>query len=1752
MYESSTNASLASVSSTPPISTPPSTTFSRTLLLKLGSLQYPFQIPDSVHSLALQLSEDLPGDNSPSPLETDGNESLSSALEVLATYLEYVSQKHNEESFENRGPYLDILNTVLHELEANFLHGNEIHSAVATLLPGSESKSTVIRSYYEALRITGRTVNYHGSALLKHVSEGRAKIYAMFGGQGNAENYFDELTELYKTYRTLIEEIVTALASPLQKLCKETEVKRLYSKGLDIMNWLQKPDTRPDADYLISSPVSFPIIGLIQLIHYAVACTVLQKTPGEFRRSLYGITGHSQGIVIAAAIAYADTWKSFETAGKHALTILFWTGARSQQVFPSISLPHRVLVDSAEHGEAVPTPMLSVVGLKQVTVQRQVDDINAHLPSEGHICISLINGPHNFVVTGPRMSLYGLNQKLRKIKGMKTGTSNRTPYSKRGERCSSNFLPVTVPFHNPVLAAATEMIVRDLHDSRFSNTDLGIPLYHTRTGEDLQQKVNENLIPILVRMITEEQVYWNKATIFEGATHILDFGPGGTSGVGILTQRSKDGTGARVILAGTTVGTNLKVGYKPELFGRDHRHVTYSLNWQETFSPRLIKSSNGTVSVDTKMSRLLGVPPLMVGGMTPTTAHWDFVAATLKAGYHIEIATGGYYKAASLTKALQNIKEAIPPGRGITCNLIYINPHAIAWQIPLIRRLCAEGFPIEGVTVGAGVPSIDIATTWITTLGLRHIAFKPGSVDSINAVIAIARANQDFPVILQWTGGRGGGHHSYEDFHQPIIDTYSEIRQCSNIVLVAGSGFGGSEDTYPYLSGSWAENFQRPRMPFDGVMFGSRVMTAKETHTSKAAKEAIVRTEGVSVDEWEKTYDGAAGGIITVRSEMGEPIHKLATRGVLLWRELDDKLFRLDKSKRLAWLSENREYVIRRVNADFQKVWFGKNSTNDVVDLEDMTYAEVLRRLIDLMYIKREKRWVDKSWMKLTGDFVKRLEERFVTGVGGQVLQNYSDLADPFRTVERILVGYPQSARLLLDAQDIQFFIELCRRSGQKPVPFIPVLDENFETWFKKDSLWQCEDISAVVDEDVDRTCILHGPVAARYSKIADEPIQSIMNCIHEGHVNELMKEVYGGNKDNIPWVTSTHQNIEVDEVADQYLKVVEQESGLICHKSTPAKTEVLDLDRWFTTLAGDTPSWRQAIFTSDILIQEKSFKSNPFKQMFAPVPDLEVKVSHPSDPSKTVITASEKQTSTDESAKVIEISAVKANEILVLLHKVNPVNNTSVVLPLKFHYDHESTHTPIHEITYGRTNRVKEFYGDLWFEEGAPDAQELSANHSMVVERQVILDYVYAVGNTNLALMPEQKVIQVPLDFAMILGWTAMMRPLFSETIDCDLLSLVHLSNSFRMLPHVDNLVEGDLVQTTSHVTAIINQESGKMVEIVGTITKAGKPIIELVSQFLYRGNFDDYENTFESKTEEPTELYLDSEEDVAVLLSREWFQLDLPDIDLKGKTLTFYPQSTYHFREKNVYSSVETSGKVILEIPGKGTTQVATLAFQHDNAKGSPVMDYLERKGKPMGEAVIFDNSVPLHERGLLTVRTPECNEDYAIASGDYNPIHVSRIFAQYAGLDAPITHGMFNSAAVRAIVERVVADNVLGRMRSWKCSFVGKSFPNDLLDVDIQHVGMILGRKIVKVEVVKKETGEPVLIGEAEVEQPATAYLFTGQGSQFQGMGMDLYASSEAARAVWDKADDYFINNYGKGNPTWTQMLILMDSSLRFRFD
>ncbi|RLV90824.1 Fatty acid synthase subunit beta [Spathaspora sp. JA1] len=1714
-----------------------STSSHRPFQLVHGSIEHTLLVPNQLFFNYSQLKEEFTK-TLPEPTEgfADDNEP-SSPAELYAKFLGFIAASADT---------TDILKLSLQDFNSRFLNSNNenIHSFAANLLQDDVSfpttstkiKDNIIKNYYQAVIKSNTKINKIESNLLYQANKDQAKLAAIFGGQGNTDDYFEELRELYRVYGDLIyDDLIVPITTKLNNLVKQdsSSLDKIYTQGLNILSWLKHPETTPDQDYLLSVPVSCPIICIIQLCHYAITCKVLGLTPGEFRDYFIGSTGHSQGLVTAVAIASSDSWDSFLANSIKASSLLFYIGARCLITYPRTTLPPTMLQDSLDHGEGRPSPMLSVRDLTIEQVESFINQTNSHLPQEKHIAISLVNGARNLVVSGPPESLYGFNLNLRNKKAPNGLDQSRIPFSDRKLKCSNRFLPIFAPFHSHLLADATELILQDVaqQELTFNVKDIKIPVFDTFDGSNFQNFATpgETLIGRIVKCITELAVHWETTTKFT-ASHILDFGPGGVSGLGVLTHRNKEGTGSRIIVAGALDSNPLddEYGFKQEIFHTSNdKQIKSAPNWLNEYKPTLVKTShNGKIYVKTKFSQLLGRAPLMVPGMTPTTVNPKTIIACLNAGYHIELAGGGYFAPPGMTEAINEIVDNIKPGYGLGINLIYVNPRMLQWGIPLIKELREKGYPIQSLTIGAGVPSLEVATEYIETLGLTHLGLKPGSIDAISQVITIAKAHPNFPIVLQWTGGRGGGHHSFEDFHQPIFQMYSKIRRCSNIILVAGSGFGSDEDTYPYLTGSWSSKFNYPAMPFDGILFGSRVMTAKEAETSLEAKKLIASCSGVPDDKWELTYKKPTGGIITVKSEMGEPIHKIATRGVMLWKELDDSIFSQPKNKQLEILNKKKDYIIEKLNKDFQKPWFGVNGQG-VCDLQDMTYQEVANRLIELMYVKKSERWIDVSLRNFYCDFLKRVEERFTTATGAvSLIQNYNQLEKtPQSFTNTFFDKFIQGKTQLISEEDCDFFLMCCSRPTQKPAPFVPVLDERFEFFFKKDSLWQSEDLETVVDEDVQRTCILHGPVAAQFTNKVNEPIGEILDSIHQGHINKLIKDVYSNDESSIPvveyfGVTSTVgsiENVKISTVADKL--VYEIGSNVPAH------------DAWLSLLAGEELDWLKAFISTARIVQGSKHIANQVHDILKPVVHSRVEI---------IGAGSQKKLIGFENVKgdlkpVVEIQLTKGNVIQLNLIEHRTADGIPVKLPFLYNYNPNDGFAPILEVMSGRNDRIKEFYWKLWFGNDVPydldiNVEETIEGGELTITGQDIAEFTHAIGNNCDAFVSRPgKTTLAPMDFAIVIGWRAIIKAIFPSTVDGDLLKLVHLSNGYKMIPGAAPLKKDDVVSTKAQIKRVVNQASGKQVEVVGTIYRDGKPVMEVTSQFLYRGDYTDYENTFQKVTETPVQVTINNSKDLAVLKSKEWFHLT-KDVELLNQTLTFRCESTYKFKTADVYSSIKTLGQIYLELPTKEVVQVGQVDYEAGVSFGNPVVDYLSRNGKTIEEAIKFENIIPISSGEELTSKAPSTNEPYAIVSGDYNPIHVSRVFSAYAKLPGTITHGMYSSANIRSLVEQWAANNVASRVRAFKCDFVGMVLPNDTLQTTLEHIGMINGRKIIKVETKNVESDSVVLIGEAEIEQPTTAYVFTGQGSQEQGMGMDLYNSSEVAREVWDKADVHFINNYG----------------------
>ncbi|KAF8632253.1 hypothetical protein AX15_002000 [Amanita polypyramis BW_CC] len=1710
----------------------------RPLTLALGPTR--ISIPISTNADDWILAEILRDDflyKNTKDVVVDQNNEATSAIEVSARFMNHIVSKIRETQGSSE-VHVHLLLDVFKYFSASYLTDNDIHAVASTY--DSEVRKLVLSSYFKAFAMLeehGDVPKQSRSAIFRDAVPKKASIFALFGGQGTNEVYFDELQALYDVYRPFVGSFLnTVTHEVLGPLATKENATAFYKHGLDVIPWLSDATLRPPVHYLASVPISLPLIGLTQLAQYLVVCHAEGLNPGELRNLLSGATGHSQGIVSAVAIATSESFDDFTANACKALKWLFYSGLRGQQAFPVVSLDPNVVEDSVGGGEGIPSPMLSITGLELKELKPHLELTNSYLMQDSQIHVSLHNGPRAFVVTGPAKSLHGLVTSLRKIRAASGADQSKVPFSQRKPTFSVRFLVVGVPYHSEYLRGVTDSVLKDLEgEELWQPNDLKIPVLNTEDGSDMR-KVTSSITQSLCDQIFTLPIHWTKATDFpDTVTHAIDFGPGGLSGIGPLTARNLDGRGVRVIVIGDKS--------KGELELYDKQSAKYEEWWSRKWMPGLVKTSDGTLYLDTPFSRLLGKPPIMVAGMTPTTVKSGFVSSVLNAGYHVELAGGGHYNPAALRAKISEIQKQIPAGIGITLNSLYINPRQFGFQLPLWQEMRREGLPIEGFCIAAGIPSTEKAAEIIDALraaGIRHVAFKPGSVDGIRQVVSIAAANPDFPIILQWTGGRAGGHHSYEDFHQPILATYRAIRQQGNICLVAGSGFGSADDVWPYLTGDWsAKMFDLQPMPFDGFLFASRVMVAKEAHTSSSVKDLIVAAAGVDDSKWEGTYERPTGGILTVKSELGEPIHKVANRAIKLWKEFDNSVFKLPKEKRIAWLVEHKDEVIAKLNRDFAKPWFGCKKDGTVArDLGDMTYEEVVVRMVRLMHVAHQNRWIDISLRNLTGDWLRRVEERFggVNGGGTKpsILQSYTSLDDPLPFVKSFFETYPSAMEQLLAAEDVAFFLAIAQRPGQKPAPFIPVLDASFEVWFKKDSLWAAEDIDAVFDQDPERVCILQGPVATKGSIVKDEPIKDLLGNINSSLIERLLERRYDGDIKAVP---------AVDYLSVQPTVPSEIPSGVI--RSTregeityEIGTAVPASAQWLEILAGPRLSWLRALITSKIIVQGKAYIDNPLCRVLSPRSGQKAVVEHKgSIPSRLTIYGAARSFG-------VHITDFKAIDIiyehdagLIKLTMFEERRGVSIPLHLQYLYQPSMGYAPIHEVADDRNQRIKEFYWKLWYGEDTSlpdiDIRDKFVGPEVTIKVEDIEQFCTVVGNQDGSFKSTRvPVVQAPMDFAIVTGWQAIMKSIFPSTIDGDLLKLVHLSNGFRMVEGSQPLKAGDICHAEAQILSVTNANEGKIVKVKGHVYRQNAPVIEVISAFLYRGRFNDYENTFETTDEPDYTVTLETNADVGVLQSKEWFHWDDESVPLvPGTSLILRVRSVVAYKDKNAFKNVLVKGNAFIRNQMKALIKVGSIDFQQEHAYGNPVLAYLQRNGTALGLAVSLPNDgyTLTRETDNTTFDAPLTNEPYSKISGDFNPIHVNPYFSDYASLPATITHGLWSSAATRRYVETVVARGHPDRVLSYDVSFVGMVLPGDELSVKIRHTAMRDGNLVVSIVTINSR-GEKVLQGTAEVAQPPTVYIFTGQGSQEPGMGMNLYNSSPAARAVWDSADAHLLSVYG----------------------
>ena len=784
------------------------------------------------------------------------------------------------------------------------------------------------------------------------------------------------------------------------------------------------------------------------------------------------VLGHSQGVLavhMVQAIVEAGSIEAASAQIDEILAIATLIGVAGTRQARQLGL-------AARHGEA--TPMLSVKDITRAQVDALIKRVSG---ARGPIAVAVTNSATHYVLSGYPEDLAAFGVEVAKEHKHQAKLREEKVRGGRVFEPVLEYLDVTLPFHSPLMAEAVSQAVSWAESC-------GINADHAR---ELAAEVLLNHVDWAARVralmkSTDPSALW-----------VLDFGPGTT--VGKLFSTVAQGTGVGVVEA-STVADRGELSTLETLPERTQ-------NWTR-FAPSIIHTSAGD-KVRTAFTELTGKAPVLLAGMTPTTVEPEIVAAAANAGYWAELAGGGQVTASVFDRHVAKLEEELEEGRTVEFNAMFMDRYL--WNLQfgsqrIVPKKRASGTPIDGVVVSAGIPELDEAVELIHTLnadGFPYVSFKPGTVDQIRQVVRIAKAVAPVKVLIEVEGGSAGGHHSWESLDDLLLSTYAEVREQANLVLVVGGGIGTPERGADYITGEWSAEYGRPLMPVDGVLVGTAVMTAKEAHTSPEVKQMLVNTPGIPAkgadvdpfaplgEQWVpsgQAKGGVTSGLSHLHADMYELENSSARCGRLLVRVM----------KHPEELESRREEIIDALNAT-AKPYFG--------DLKAMTYLAWAQRFADLAFP-----WVDETYADRFLHLLQRIEARVTTKESGEFASLFASRADvesdPHAAIAKLAEAYPQADELTVTPMDEAWFPVLVREYP-KPMPFVPVIDNDLLRWWGQDQLWQSEDSRYSADS----VRIIPGPISVAGITTVDEPVADILGRFEEAMVKRVSAESPSADK---------------------------------------------------------------------------------------------------------------------------------------------------------------------------------------------------------------------------------------------------------------------------------------------------------------------------------------------------------------------------------------------------------------------------------------------------------------------------------------------------------------------------------------------------------------------------------------------------------------------------------------------------------------
>jgi malonyl CoA-acyl carrier protein transacylase len=362
-----------------------------------------------------------------------------------------------------------------------------------------------------------------GKLLLDLKNTGK-KAFLQFGGQGSP--YLKEVSKLYED--ASLKKFFEVCFDGLNTFQKNLEsLEPLFSKGMDLKSWIEKPDSAPDESYLSRGSVSIAMIFIAQSANYH-KFTLSGYSPSEFFPYVAGTSGHSQGIHGAFLASLGKEGDEYYKTLYDFMQYTCYMGFRAQETYTRFDLEPSVIQECEAVGDKSPSPMVACIGYTKEQLTSRVNFFNdENSPSnKDKIYISLYNTPTSMIISGQPERLIAFRKK------------NKPEMDEL--KCKYVYLRTTAPFHCPHTKSSTERFNGDLKQKfsfPYTTKDIKIPLYSFCDGRNIQ-KDTANVAEVMFREIVVENLHWNLAvsafTNGDNVSTAIDFGPSKT--VASLTQ----------------------------------------------------------------------------------------------------------------------------------------------------------------------------------------------------------------------------------------------------------------------------------------------------------------------------------------------------------------------------------------------------------------------------------------------------------------------------------------------------------------------------------------------------------------------------------------------------------------------------------------------------------------------------------------------------------------------------------------------------------------------------------------------------------------------------------------------------------------------------------------------------------------------------------------------------------------------------------------------------------------------------------------------------------------------------------------------------------------------------------------------------------------------------------------------------------------------------------------------------------------